>query len=189
MNEGCGGQREAYQMLLDNIPGGVQQHLNDEAYTLVEVNQGFLELFGYTKQELQEQFENQYMQMIHPEDRQSVVKQVAEQLLLKKRVALEYRVFCRDGSYKWVLDNSQIISCAGEKERFFCVLVDITENRKVREELRLSLERHQIIMDQTTDVIFEWDIREDTLVFSSNWEKRFGYEPIRTQVKLSLIHI
>ena len=42
MNEGCGGQREAYQMLLDNIPGGVQQHLNDEAYTLVEVNQGFL---------------------------------------------------------------------------------------------------------------------------------------------------
>ena len=129
MNEGCGGQREAYQMLLDNIPGGVQQHLNDEAYTLVEVNQGFLELFGYTKQELQEQFENQYMQMIHPEDRQSVVKQVAEQLLLKKRVALEYRVFCRDGSYKWVLDNSQIISCAGEKERFFCVLVDITENR------------------------------------------------------------
>ena len=187
MNEGCGGQREAYQMLLDNIPGGVQQHLNDEAYTLVEVNQGFLELFGYTKQELQEQFENQYMQMIHPEDRQSVVKQVAEQLLLKKRVALEYRVFCRDGSYKWVLDNSQMISCAGEKERFFCVLVDITENRKVREELRLSLERHQIIMDQTTDVIFEWDIREDTLVFSSNWEKRFGYEPIRTQVKDRLL--
>ena len=59
----------------------------------------------------------------------------------------------------------------GEKERFFCVLVDITENRKVREELRLSLERHQIIMDQTTDVIFEWDIREDTLVFSSQLGK------------------
>lgn len=184
VDRGCGGQNEAYhQVLLDNIPGGVQQYLKDDAYTLVEVNQGFLELFGYTKQELQERFQNQYMQMIHPEDRQGVVKQVEEQLLLKNRFTLEYRVLCRDGSYKWVLENGQLISRAGEKERFLCVLVDITESRRVREELRLSLERHQIIMDQTTDVIFEWDIREDTLSLSSNWKKRFGYEPITTQVR------
>ncbi len=35
----------------------------------------------------------------------------------------------------------------------------------------------RLLMDQTTDVIFEWDIREDTLVFSSNWEKRFDMSP------------
>lgn len=30
---------------------------------------------------------------------------------------------------------------------------------QAQEELRLWLEQHQIIMDQTTDILFEWDIR------------------------------
>ena len=60
----------------------------------------------------------------------------------------------------------------------FCVLQDITESGNAREELRLSLERHRIIMDQTTDIIFEWNIPADTLVFSSNWKKKFGYEAV-----------
>lgn len=38
-------------------------------------------------------------------------------------------------------------------------------------------ERYQLIMNQTTDVIFEWDIISDTLSYSDNWEKRFGYKP------------
>lgn len=50
--------------------------------------------------------------------------------------------------------------------------------KKEQDELRLSLERYRIIMDQTTDIIFEWDIKKDTLSFSSNWRKKFGYEPI-----------
>lgn len=41
------------------------------------------------------------------------------------------------------------------------MLLDITKQKGEREELRLTLERHQIIMDQTTDIIFEWDIAKD----------------------------
>lgn len=50
------------------------------------------------------------------------------------------------------------------------------------EELRLSLERHQVIMNQTTDIIFEWDIRADRLIFSANWYKKFGYEPLQERI-------
>lgn len=55
---------------------------------------------------------------------------------------------------------------------------EVTTRRQQQEELRLRLEQHQIIMDQTTDILFEWDIRKDTLNFSSNWRKKFGYNPI-----------
>ena len=39
------------------------------------------------------------------------------------------------------------------------------------------MERHQIILDQTNDIIFEWDIGSDMISYSSNWEKKFGYKP------------
>jgi len=33
-------------------------------------------------------------------------------------------------------------------------------------------------MSQTEDIIFEWNIEEDTISFSENWGKKFNYEPI-----------
>lgn len=47
--------------------------------------------------------------------------------------------------------------------------------QQVREGLRLSLERHQIIMAQTNDIIFELDFITDTLSCSPKWEERFSY--------------
>ena len=41
-------------------------------------------------------------------------------------------------------------------------------------------------MDQTTDIIFEWDILNDTLNFSHNWEEKFGYIPIRNEISTNI---
>ena len=49
---------------------------------------------------------------------------------------------------------------------------------QIQEGLRLSLERHQIIMAQTNDIIFELDLVSDTLSCSTMWEERFGYPHI-----------
>lgn len=69
-----------------------------------------------------------------------------------------------------------------ELERMWQLENEITVRKKEHEELRLRLEQHQIIMNQTTDILFEWDIRMDTLNFSSNWRKKFGYEPIGDEI-------
>ena len=71
---------------------------------------------------------------------------------------IEYRVIRRDGSLRWVLDRGQLVVEPDGREVFNCILIDITEARQAQSELRLSLERHKIIMDQTTDIIFEWEI-------------------------------
>ena len=41
-------------------------------------------------------------------------------------------------------------------------------------------------MSQTSDVMFEWNIADDTITYSHNWKDKFGYQPIQ---ELSLIHI
>ena len=42
-------------------------------------------------------------------------------------------------------------------------------------------------MDQTTDIIFEWDIQKDTFIFSHNWQKKFGYEPMTENISTGTI--
>ena len=166
-----------YETLLNNIPGGVQQCLNDRFFTLVEVNQGFLDLFGFSRDEITEQFHDRFIDMIHPADRRGVLAKTEEQFCKDRKFTFNYRVLCKNGSFKWVMDNAQIIHNEEGEERIFCILLDITESRKDREELRLSLERHRIILNQTTDIIFEWDIEKDSIFYSANWQKKFGYDP------------
>ncbi|MEG1596294.1 MAG: sensor domain-containing diguanylate cyclase [Lachnospiraceae bacterium] len=40
--------------------------------------------------------------------------------------------------------------------------------KKEQEILRINLEKHQIIMEQSQDILFEWDILNDSICFSNN---------------------
>lgn len=161
---------------------GIQQCINDQWFTLMNVNQGFLNLFGYTKQEFKELFHNRYIEIIHPDDRQLVRDLLQEQMMITNAMELEYRAIAKDGRIIWILDKSQLATAENGVEYLNCVLMDITQVKQAQEELRLTMERHQIIMDQTNDIIFEWDIIKDTLTYSANWVKKFGYEPICEQI-------
>ena len=52
--------------------------------------------------------------------------------------------------------------------------------------LRRDLERLQTIMEQSDDIVFEWDMAEDSLIFSHKWHRLFGYEPIFQNISSSL---
>ncbi|MEG2929866.1 MAG: diguanylate cyclase [Oscillospiraceae bacterium] len=69
-----------------------------------------------------------------------------------------------------------------EIKRMWQLESEIAYRKREQEELRLRLEQYQIIMDQTTDILFEWDIRNDVLKFSPNWRKKFGYEAIASEI-------
>ena len=58
------------------------------------------------------------------------------------------------------------------------MLVDITESRKVQEALNISEERDRIVCEQSSDVIFEYNILEHTVFHSPNFQKTFGYPAI-----------
>lgn len=165
------------QMLSDNIPGGMFACRFDEPLTLLQINNGFLSMLGYTREEIRLRFHDSFWNMIDPRDQAPTMREVQKQMALGPDKVLEYRMRRKDGSVIWVLDKGRLIRDADGTAYFFCVLVDVTRNKEIEEDLRLSLERHQIIMDQTTDVLFEWDLRKDTIIFSGNWEKKFGCAP------------
>lgn len=170
--------RTDLHQIVNHIPGGVLRCLGDKDYTILHYNQSFLDIFGYTPEEIQRIFHNHYIEMIVPEDRKAVQDHVRASRVRSGVLEIEYRIICKDGAPRWVLEQCSPVQEDGAL-CYYCVMMDITEQRHTREELRLSLERHQIIMDQTTDIIFEWDIPADQLHYSGNWFKKFGYAPVK----------
>lgn len=53
----------------------------------------------------------------------------------------------------------------------------VEELRAEIERLNHSLQQFQMILDQSEDVLFEWNIKKDTLVCSDNYRKKMGYVP------------
>lgn len=176
----------------DNLPAGILQCVNDQYFTVTYINEGFVSLFGYSKEEIKEKFQNRYIDMILPEDHIAVRHRFNEQLSLGNAQELEYRVITKDGRTVWILDKSKRGVGEDGHEYLNCVLTDITQIKQSQEELRLTMERYRIIQNQTNDIIFEGDIKSGEVKFSNNWKNKFGYEPISgnisTQIK-KLSHI
>lgn len=167
-------QSVAEEIILQNMIVDVQPYRNDRWLTMPHANHGLLDLLGYSQEEVQKKFQNRYLLLIHPDDREAVLRESMQQQRKSAFQEFEYRVVARDGSVYWLLSKSQLMTDSTGAESFYCVLIDITQSKKVQEELHALIERYQIVMDQTNDIIFEWHADSDELHFSPRWNERFG---------------
>jgi diguanylate cyclase (GGDEF)-like protein/PAS domain S-box-containing protein len=165
------------QSLTANIPGGVHRcRIENEEFLLDFVSGGCLNLLGYEKHEFKEVFDKKLIDLIYENDRERVAHEIKEQLSKSNKYNVEYRVNRKDGSVIWILDNGQIVKNRDGTVFSYNVVINITESKITQEELRLSEERYRIIISQTEDIIFEWNIKDDTVYFSENWGNKFNRE-------------
>ena len=147
-----------------------------------------MNLLHYSEREIETQFQNHLMELVYPPDREKLAKQFKEQRNEGKILQLEYRLVAKDGLTVWVSDHC-LITVENGAEVAYCVILDAARHHQAEEELRLSLERHNIIMEQTNDIIFEWDIRNDELYLSPKWKSQYGYQPITKNVSSEIPRI
>lgn len=170
-------KEEAFQNnedLLNSVPGGIFKCLYDEKLTLIEMSDGFLRMCGYTREDMENKFQNSLRAIIHEEDMERLDEEVKHQLKLSNNKQIEYRIRHKNGNNIWVLDKGTLIKSETGLDCFHCIVIDVTQEKNIREQYRYMLERNQIIMNQTNDVVFEWDIKKDQLFVSTNWDKNFG---------------
>jgi PAS domain S-box-containing protein len=100
--------------------------VNDKMY----YNEGIENIFGYTKSEI-ESTGNWFNDKLHPEDKERVMKYTEAGNKLKTlNIKIEYRFKCADGSYKYVLDRSYLVTDnEGNTQRIIGAMQDITETK------------------------------------------------------------
>ena len=130
---------------LENMPGGYHQCACDDDFTFLYISERFLEIFGWTKEEIQTEFDNKFINMLHPEDRMKTIHYVDEiehQASDHKIMDATYRMRGKNG-YIWVSDATSLVKT---KDRIFYqgTLTDITQfvqnQQKQEKETRRQLQ-------------------------------------------------
>ncbi len=110
-------------------------------------------------------------ELLHADDRDRVF-QARDQLVSgRDSMAVETRVRCKDGSYKWILWNA--VPCL-EQQVLFATGQDITRRKRAEQQLRESQERFQLIATATKDAVWDWDLRENRLWRNDSYRASYG---------------
>ena len=112
-------------------------------------NERWATMLGYTHDEI-EHTAQQWSDFVHPEDREKSwdsIWAVVDGRSPKHK--LEYRMLCKDGSVRWILDQANVMQrdTDGKPTRMCGTHTDITERKILEEELR-----RQVQFDFLTEV-------------------------------------
>lgn len=177
---------ELLQARVDNMPHTLTESTficrNDRYMTLVQYGNSTSKLAGYSPEELQQLYNNQLIHLVHPEDREKLLQDLREKFKSSNVADMQYRIIARDGSIRWTLGRSHLTIGEDGEEYIQVLALDNSETHRAYESILNKIRRYEIILAQTENVLFEWNMKDDTIVFSDTWEKIFGFTPIRDRV-------
>ncbi len=118
-----------------NIPGGYHRCSTTGGFELEFVSDSFIDIVGWTREEIVEELGNNFINIVAPEDREYFLSN--EQTLIQDgRINVAYRICRKDGERRWVQDATVRTEHFGE-EFYQCTLADITDYvEKLSEEKR-----------------------------------------------------
>lgn len=166
---------ETLRNITNNINGGVITLIVDKGFTITYANNGFLELVGYTRQEYEKEQLRECITYVHSDDIQTMNDAIGAQHD-GETLSLEMRILHRSGRYIPVMFRGTLARNREGLTILFCVVVDISEQRAMIENLTIEKERYEIVIEQSNDIIFEVDLQQHTLVCSPKFQQKFGWQ-------------
>ena len=106
-----------------------------------------------------------------PEDRAAFIAGLMDNGSVQ---SLEARLKTLDQQEKQVLISASVIDFEGQKASF-TVFSDITDRKRMEEELTASNERFELAVNGSNDGIWDWDLKNNSLFLSSKWKEQLGY--------------
>ncbi|RIX45636.1 MAG: bifunctional diguanylate cyclase/phosphodiesterase [Rhodocyclales bacterium GT-UBC] len=124
------------QVLVDNLDGMLFRCAIDADWSIHFVSAGCKELTGYSAEELEASQKISLEALTHPEDRNMVRNAIMLAIEQGAPYRIEYRITCRDGAEKWVLERGTCVIDEFGGRVLEGFIEDITE--RVLGQLRLA---------------------------------------------------
>lgn len=180
--------------LLSCLPGMAYRCRCDGNWTMSFVSDGSLELLGYAPDELLENRVLAFEELILPEDRPHVRRQVEQAVAEHRPFQLEYRIRTKDGAVKWVWEQGVAVrdEQTGALLHLEGYIGDVTHRKSAEEAAQNARQRLELAIRSANLGLWEWDIRSDFLSVDPSWLEHLGYlpgeVPLRRRAWLKLIH-
>lgn len=123
--------------LNNQLPGGYHRCADTADYDFLYISNRFQEMFGYSREEIKELFDDKFMNMVHPDDRKKMAKAVNGLDGTERLLNIEYRMKAKKG-YIWVIDQTNRMDYNGEIF-YQGSVVDVTETVALRNNMKLLM--------------------------------------------------
>lgn len=160
--------------LVTHIPVGVCKFLLDDRFTAIYINQALCDLFGYTPEQLRQELNNEIARTFPAEDRAFLVNLLIQDYQSgSSTFRVEHRLMRRGGEIIWVLVSGSFTTHNGAPAAH-TVVVDITEQKQIEEQLRINEERFRLALAQTDSTIFDYDIATRVMIHADKSAEVYG---------------
>ncbi len=159
-----------FESLTENTPLTIYLLGTDGYFKFV--NKQMSVISGYSKEEL---FKIPFSQLIHPQDREDVIKQFAKRIKGEKALtSYEFRGITKDGRIRYLRGFFDVIEVKDEKWVLGQVL-DITEKKKMEKELRRREEAYRKVLNISNLGYFEVDLAGNFIYVNNVVPRILGY--------------
>ncbi|MFP3899161.1 MAG: PAS domain S-box protein [Dehalococcoidia bacterium] len=161
---------ELLEVMGDRSPVGISI-IQDGKFCYI--NPAFPIVTGYSAHELEG---TEASELVYPEDREVVRRDAIKMLTGKSSSPSEFRVVCKNGSLKWVMQTVSSIEYRGKRATLVNYM-DITERKRAEEALRESEQKYRLLSENASDVIWTTDMNLKYTYVSPSVGKLLGYTP------------
>lgn len=133
--------------------------------------------FGYVPEDFYSGDFTDYWNFVHPDDREEIKKSLREAREKGKLYNHTYRILTKTGEVRWV--EERIIyekNSDGELVHEKGILIDVTETKKLQEEVERSKERYQRIFENSSVIIFTVKLDGQINAINKMFKRTLGYQ-------------
>jgi PAS domain S-box-containing protein len=131
--------------IVNNLNGAVFRCKCDTEMTMEYISEGVKELTGFPSWDFLMNRVRSFASLIHPDDKERVLKSIGSALIEKSHFTVEYRIVSAQNEIKWIWERGIGVFAKDNAIAIEGFFTDITDKKNVEEELQSSLEQqHQL---------------------------------------------
>ena len=143
---------------------------------ILYASQGFYEMLGYDRGSAKAEEKFTLLDFIDPRD--AHFHSSLKEQLNNDVIRCEVRMISKSGNVLHVLMTGNNSLTKEGRHTLSVVFVDITEQKLMQELILLEGERYRIATEISKDVLFEYHIRKDEMIFTDKFKELFGINPV-----------
>lgn len=162
------------ETVTQNLAAGLLVTSMEDGFPILQCNKHYLELMECDEFEV---IDSKAIHWVIPDDLQYSESELYQKLMSGQNVSLEYQLKLPSNEERWISLSGKRMELR-QQPACVWILLDITERKKIEEQLRLNEERYRIAAQCAEDMIIDFDIKTRRLTHANMAVKKYGLEEV-----------